>query len=72
MIEISNAVISSPITFVIDGVRNAPSTRGTEGIEVYTYTSDGYLIEQMLDLGFKPSEPAVFPSENLELSLLNS
>ena len=71
-IEIKNAVTQSPITIVLDGIRNAPSTRGTVGIEVYTHTTEGYLIEQMLDLGFKPSQPAVFPASNLELSLLDS
>ena len=57
---------------MIDGVKNAASTKGTFGINVYTQSEQGYLIEQMLDLSFKPSMPAIYPPSNLQLSLLDS
>ena len=76
-ISISNAFQAGladgeQVTFILDGVRNSPSTKGVNSIGILTREADGAVVDEAEGISYRPTLPADSPATNWEVELVES
>ena len=76
------AAAEQQVIFILDGVRNSPSTRGVNSIGISTLNAlrlnpgltdaDGAVVDEAEGISYAPTEPADSPATNWEVELVDS